>query len=104
MKLVDFGCATHLGCLNEGVYRKRRLGTKHYMSPEYIKYSYASRALDVWSLGCILYDMIHEKTPFDSAPDIKTAVLEKEPDLSAVEDEELTTMMQVRDGYYDSFV
>ncbi|CAD5213317.1 unnamed protein product [Bursaphelenchus okinawaensis] len=86
LKLVDFGCAALIGCMNEGVYRRRRLGTKHYMSPEYIKHSYASRALDVWSLGCILYDIIHEKTPFDSAKDVRKAIIESEPDISLVTD------------------
>ncbi|CAD5219515.1 unnamed protein product [Bursaphelenchus xylophilus] len=95
LKLVDFGCAVLLGAMNEGVYRKRKLGTKHYMSPEYVKRAYASRALDVWSLGCILYDIIHERTPFDSEKDVKTAILEKEPDISLVSDDDMAHVLSL---------
>jgi len=84
LKLVDFGCAVKLGKNDSGIFRKRRLGTKHYMSPEYMRDNYASKSLDVWSLGCILYDMVHEQTPYESEEIIRDAVMKRNPDLKHV--------------------
>jgi serine/threonine protein kinase len=38
---------------------KSRAGTLYYMPPELLRgYSAAVPAIDVWSLGCILYEML----------------------------------------------
>nr|CAD2201714.1 unnamed protein product [Meloidogyne enterolobii] len=60
VKLADFG----LSRLNLAVHAQTFCGSPYYMSPERIikeSYTFAS---DIWSLGCILYEMAAAKSPF----------------------------------------
>ena len=41
------------------------LGTPLYMAPELVKHEKYSEKVDVWSLGCITYQLLTGKTPFD---------------------------------------
>ncbi|KAI6223614.1 Serine/threonine-protein kinase [Aphelenchoides fujianensis] len=84
LRLADFGCATPLGYAVEGVFRIRRTGTRHFMAPEFVRERFASRASDVWALGVTLFDMIHERAPFDGEPDVLQAICTREPPLEHV--------------------
>src|SRR5450830_115169 len=99
VKLLDFGLAkafalgaaspdiSHSPTLDADPTRKGVvLGTASYMSPEQAR----SRALDVrsdlWSFGCVLYEMLAGKKAFDgeSVSDILVAILDRDPDWSAL--------------------
>lgn len=63
IKIVDFGIS---GRVKHGVGEKNDAGTYKYLPPEFFEaYSTASPALDIWSIGVMLFLMIFKEFPFD---------------------------------------
>ena len=64
--LGDFGIACPIGST-----RKNRdritVGTPMYMAPEIIDGDDGDDKADIWSLGCLLYEMMQLKAPFSSS-------------------------------------
>ena len=60
VKLCDFGWCVEL---NNGT-RNTFCGTFEYMAPEIINESPYDGSIDVWSLGVLLYELIHGYSPF----------------------------------------
>jgi eukaryotic-like serine/threonine-protein kinase len=58
------------------------LGTPAYMSPEQARGHVVDRRCDVWAFGCVLYEMLAGRSPFQraSAADTIAAVLNDEPE------------------------
>lgn len=62
LKLSDFGSAIEIGVDKD----MREAGTQNYAAPEILLGKESGLSADLWSLGCILYEMITGKPPFRS--------------------------------------
>lgn len=91
IKLLDFGLAKAVGpgsgksstsdsdlITEEG----RLFGTPIYMAPEQARGKPIDKRVDVWAFGCVLYECLVCRRPFEGETlgDVLVAVLEKEPD------------------------
>lgn len=65
LKLGDFGIAKILD--NSIQNANTVVGTPYYMSPEICKNNPYSFKSDLWSLGCIVYEMCELRRPFESS-------------------------------------
>eukprot|EP00303_Exanthemachrysis_gayraliae_P001511 CAMPEP_0205998344 /NCGR_PEP_ID=MMETSP1464-20131121/189_1 /ASSEMBLY_ACC=CAM_ASM_001124 /TAXON_ID=119497 /ORGANISM="Exanthemachrysis gayraliae, Strain RCC1523" /LENGTH=330 /DNA_ID=CAMNT_0053371487 /DNA_START=79 /DNA_END=1068 /DNA_ORIENTATION=+ len=64
IKLGDFGVAKVLKSAD--ALAKTQVGTPYYVAPEVWKNKPYNNKCDVWSLGCLLYELLTYRPPFDS--------------------------------------
>ena len=64
VKIGDFGIAKVLQ--NTCEMAKTAIGTPYYLSPEICKQKPYNQKTDIWSLGCILYELATLKHAFDA--------------------------------------
>ena len=62
LKLCDFGWSVKL----KSDKRTTFCGTVEYMAPEIIKKQQYDETIDIWSLGVLLYELVHSYSPFYS--------------------------------------
>jgi Tol biopolymer transport system component/tRNA A-37 threonylcarbamoyl transferase component Bud32 len=87
IKLLDFGLAKQSVRLGEGdatrvlTVQGQIVGTLQYMSPEQLQGKDVDPRSDLFSFGCLFYEMLTGKRAFDgqSAASVIAAVLEREP-------------------------
>ena len=68
IKLIDFGIASKIQDDKTHVTKENQMGTLKYISPEVLNsdvgYVKVGKKSDVWSMGCILYNLVYKKLPF----------------------------------------
>ena len=92
VKVLDFGLAKieervdHEGDTRSVVPKATRagaaVGTVGYMAPEQVRGEPADQCSDIFSLGCVLYEMVRGRGPYarETAPDSMAAILKDEPE------------------------
>ena len=83
LKLAGFGLARRIPTLTNKVKAPKNRGTPYYMSPElFVKDGVHSYQSDLWSLGCVLYELSTGRAPFEAAalPDLMRKISSTEPD------------------------
>jgi len=87
VKVLDFGLAKPLS--NEDIKSDitatepgRVIGTPAYMSPEQARGKETDHRTDIWSFGCIMYQMLTGHLPFEgeTATDTLARIIERQPD------------------------
>lgn len=63
-KLADFGLSRIMG--ENSVYAETKVGTPYYMSPEQIADLKYNEKSDIWSAGCLLFEMAALHPPFQA--------------------------------------
>ncbi|KAJ4891385.1 Protein kinase superfamily protein [Raphanus sativus] len=81
LKIADFGLALKEGeeVSDNWSYHSPFVGTPMYMSPESVEHGTVGKALDLWSLGCVVLEMFTGKRPwseFRSLYDLEDVLVE----------------------------
>ena len=99
VKVLDFGLAKGVGAADSSPDLTQSptltyaatgvgviLGTAAYMSPEQARGKTVDRRTDIWSFGCVLYEMLtgHRLFGGETVSDTIAKILEREPDWSAI--------------------
>ena len=89
IKLLDFGLAKQAGPLTESdatftgalTGKGQIVGTLQYMAPEQLQGKEVDARSDLFSFGCVLYEMLTDRRAFagESAASVIAAILEREP-------------------------
>lgn len=68
--LTDFGLTKVIGSASRHTQTGQIVGTVHYMSPEQIEGRDVTHLSDVYSLGCVLFECLTGRTPFERDSDL----------------------------------
>jgi Tol biopolymer transport system component len=97
VKVLDFGLAKVADPAEAGPYDTVppgasragvMMGTAAYSSPEQACGKVVDRRTDIWSFGCVLYEMVTGRSPFtgETVTDMLASVMKTEPDWTALPD------------------
>ncbi len=92
VKVLDFGIAKMVGGqpveqqITAVTQPGQTIGTPGYMSPEQALGKAIDQRTDIWSFGCVLYEMLTSKRPFtgETTSDVLESILTSEPDWEAL--------------------
>ena len=109
VKVLDFGLAKTVAADDgsgvsesltptvQGTAEGMILGTAPYMSPEQARGHAVDKRTDIWSFGCVLYEMLTGRRAYQGATisDTLAAILEREPNWRALPDETTPNIRRV---------
>jgi Tol biopolymer transport system component len=109
VKVLDFGLAKTVWPASSPVLSEAQtatadatregtvLGTPSYMSPEQARGRSVDKRTDIWSLGCVLYEMLAGRRAFsgETVSDTVSAILNSEPDWNALPRSTPTVLRQL---------
>ena len=72
IKMADFGLAKELNSKSQ--LAQTNVGTPFYMAPEIINEKEYDEKSDIWSLGCLVYELAALRPPFDASNAVSLAV------------------------------
>ena len=78
LKICDFGVSKYLTFCK---ITKTLIGTPYFMSPEQFSNNYYDYKIDVWALGCVLYQLMYKKVPFNGKNmiELKNNIITNDP-------------------------
>ena len=71
IKLGDFGLSRIMS--DKSVFAYTHVGTPYYMSPEQIAEEKYDHKSDIWSAGCVLYEIVSLRAPFEATNKVQLA-------------------------------
>jgi len=72
IKLGDFGLSRVMS--DQSMFAETHVGTPYYMSPEQINESKYNEKSDIWSAGCLLYEIAALRPPFEASNHLSLAI------------------------------
>lgn len=83
VKVADFGIAQAV-TKQTITFGGNVVGSVHYVSPEQAKGEPLTRATDIYSVGCVLYEMVTGQVPYDADSPITVALKHIHDDIPAI--------------------
>ena len=74
IKVSDFGIARMVGTHTSDGEKDGVMGSVHYFSPEQARGETATFASDLYSVGCVLYEMLTGRVPFEGETQVSVAM------------------------------
>lgn len=94
VKIGDFGIARSL---ESSQMATTMVGTPYYLSPELCSHQPYDKSVDIWSLGCLIYELFaHGRHPFNakSLQDLLGRIREEPVDYSVIGDSRVVEMLK----------
>ncbi|UCC98892.1 MAG: protein kinase [Phycisphaerales bacterium] len=101
IKVLDLGIAKMIGAPSAAAVTITEpgqvIGTPGYMSPEQVRGNPADQRTDIWSFGCILYEMLAGSCPFSgqTASEALASILKTDPDWEALSAEASPDILKI---------
>lgn len=96
LKILDFGLSKLLGATDQLTTESGIcLGSAHYMSPEQCIGESADQRSDIYSLGCVMYEALSGKPPFEGENTVEIATKQVNEPFPQLEGKDVRPLMRI---------